>query len=130
MITFDQSWIDQVCAECDPVFAAADVGFVRQLVGDADGGTTALLWEADPPRFADRYPDSGIIETYGPDQWPGVHCIDYWVHLESDRDRVRLEFEGWNLPALSLDVSGRAARDGAEIADTVARILGVPSPRT
>ena len=28
--------------------------------------------------FAERYPDSGIVESYGT-QWPDVTCIDFWV---------------------------------------------------
>ncbi len=36
-----------------------------------------MLWEADPLRFAERYPDSGVVESYGP-QWPAP-CIDYSV---------------------------------------------------
>lgn len=80
---------------------AAEVGFVRQAqyADEAHQVVAALLWEADPIKFAARYPDSGIVETYGEDAWSGVHCIDYWGF------------------------------DGSAIADTFARILGVPSPR-
>lgn len=67
---FDQRWADAVCSVCDPVFASADVGFVRQIQSDpADGLVQALLWEADPLRFAERYPDSRIVDSYG-DEWP------------------------------------------------------------
>jgi hypothetical protein len=75
-IRVDQAWIEAVCARCDPVFAAADVGFIRQIQKSSEGA--ALLWEADPQLFAARYPDRGIIESYGRDQWATVPCIDYW----------------------------------------------------
>ena len=131
MADFDAAWGDEVARLCDPVFDAADVGFVRQVMYSDDGRTRveALLWEADPTRFAERYPDSGIVETYGTDQWPGVHCIDFWAYVEHEARRCRLSAEGWNLPELYLPLQGFAAADGAAIADTFARILGVPSPR-
>lgn len=128
----DRGWADQVAKECDPVFEAADVGFVRQVqyADDAQSLVAALLWEADPERFAARYPDSGIVETYGADQWPAVHCIDYWVNVDHAGRRCRLSAEGWNLPEIWLELSGRGDADGASIADTFARILSVPSPRS
>lgn len=126
-----RAWADQVAQECDPVFEAADVGFVRQVqyADDAQSLVVALLWEADPERFAARYPDSGIVETYGEEQWPGVHCIDYWVNVDHTGGRCRLSVEGWNLPEIWLELSGHGDADGASIADTFARILSVPSPR-
>src|SRR3712207_8830332 len=42
-----------------------------------DAMNPALLWEAEPARFAARYPDIRIEDSYG-DQWPDVSCIDYW----------------------------------------------------
>ena len=125
-----RAWADLVARECDPVFEAADVGFVGQVLYAEDQETVvALLWEADPERFAARYPDSGIVETYGEEQWPGVHCIDYWVNVDHASGRCRLSAEGWNLPEIWLELSGRGDADGASIADTFARILSVPSPR-
>ena len=81
MADFDAAWADEVVRLCDPVFEAADVGFVRQVMHAGDDRTRvdALLWEAEPQRFAERYPESGIIETYGQEQWPGVPCIDFWA---------------------------------------------------
>ena len=130
MLVLDDAWADEVVRSCEPVFRAADVGFVHQVgYGDDERRTvSALLWEAEPHRFAERYPDSGIVDSYG-DQWPGVHCIDFWVYLEPDVGRARLSAEGWNLPQLHLDIRGIGSVDGADIADTFARILGVPSPR-
>ena len=70
-----ESWIEEVSQACDPIFEAAAVGFVRQVnyADDDRKEVVSLLWEADPQRFADRYPESGIVETYGGDQWRGVH---------------------------------------------------------
>lgn len=116
---------------CDPVFEAADVGFLRQLhyADDEQGAVDGLLWEADPQRFAERYPDSDILESYGEAEWHNLHCIDFWVDVDHANQRSRLVIEGWNLPALWLDLSGDGRRDGAAIADTFARILAVPSRR-
>ena len=88
-----EPWAEEVARVCDPVFEAADVGFVRQVsyAGDEQNEVVYLLWEADPQRFADRYPDSGIVETYGEDQWRAVHCIDYWVNLDQANRRCRLQ---------------------------------------
>ncbi|KQV62908.1 hypothetical protein ASC64_17640 [Nocardioides sp. Root122] len=131
MVDPDHAWAVEVVGACDPVFRAADVGFVHQVgYGDEHRRTVvSLLWEADPTRFADRYPESGIIESYGADQWPGVHCVDFWVYVEPEAGRCRLSVEGWNLPELFLELRGIGAVDGANLADTFARILGVTSPR-
>ena len=127
----DHEWVEKVCAYCDPIFEAAQVGFVRQAVHSDEAGqvVNALLWEADPANFAARYPDSGIVESYGPEQWPDVHCIDYWVYVDHEQRRCRISVEGWNLPDLIIELHGSSGLDGAAIADTLARILAVPSPR-
>jgi hypothetical protein len=127
----DHDWAVDVVSACDPVFQAADAGFVHQIgYGDEHQHTVvSLLWEAEPARFAARYPESGIVESYGEDQWPGVHCIDFWVYLEPEARRCRLSVEGWNLPDLHLELRGVGAVDGVHLADTFARILGVTSPR-
>lgn len=126
---FDQAWADGVREQCDPVFARADVGFTFNATGidPGTGSVQSLLWEAVPERFAERYPDSGIVESYG-DQWPG-YCIDYWVYVDADRARVRLSTEGWNLPELAIELHGHPAMDGMNIASVFARILGVPDGR-
>lgn len=96
---------------------------------DTESAATALLWEAEPALFAATYPDSGIIETYGTEQWPSVHCIDWWVYLNLDTKQARISVEGWNLPDLWLPLSGNGEQDGCELADVFARFLNVPSPR-
>jgi hypothetical protein len=126
--TLDQGWADAVCSVCDPVFESADVGFVRQVQRDRRGRIDALLWEADPRRFAQRYPDSGIINSYGLDQWP-PYCIDYWVYVDADACQARISVEGWNFGEEVLDLSGDGRLDGVRISDTMARILKVPPPR-
>ena len=124
-------WAADVAALCDPVFEAAAVGFTRQSMPPVQehGVVGAILWEADPRQFAARYPDSGIVESYGEEQWSSVGCIDYWVYLDHPTGRCRLSVEGWNLPDLWLEMTGLSSVDGAAGADTFARILGVRSPR-
>ena len=122
---YDDAWAREVTAWCDPVMEAADVGFVRQVMHDEPGVVTAILWEADPARFAAAYPDSGIVESYGTDQWAGVHCIDYWLYVDP---RPRLSVEGWNLPDLYVDLTGYGGLDGSAVACVLARVLGVPAP--
>lgn len=133
MMAFDGRWAAEVCSRCDPVFASADVGFVRQ--GQFDGEpyirVGSILWEADPAMFALKYPDSGVVESYGEDQWAGVGCIDYWLYVDADDGACRLSVEGWNLPQIILKSHGHSSMDGMAIAAVFARILGVqwPLPR-
>ncbi len=122
-VTVGEGWAADVCAACDPVFEAADVGFTQN-----QRGPSAFLWEADPERFAARYPDSGIVESYG-SGWSSAPCIDYWIYVETDRGQARLSVEGWNLVGLVVELSGNGELDGAALADVFARILGVRSPR-
>jgi hypothetical protein len=84
------------------VFAAAEVGFVRQIQPGAETSSRvgAILGEADPASFAAKYPDSGIVESYGQDQWAGLGCIDYWLYVDAREGVCRLNVEGWNLPEI------------------------------
>jgi len=129
MSAFDQEWVQSVCRCCDPIFEAANVGFTRQITYGEDGLVKGLLWEADPTRFAATYPDSGIIRSYGDEQWPEVTCIDFWVYAEHEQQQCRLSVEGWNLPDLLLPFTGSSTIHANGISDTFARILGVQSPR-
>jgi hypothetical protein len=117
MVLLNDAWLERVRAWCDPVFDEADCGFVW------NGQSDALLWEADPARFAARYPDSGIVESYG-GQWGGVHCIDFWAYLDK-ADFARISVEGWNLPELFVEVRGHPDLDGSGLARVFAMILGV-----
>jgi len=124
---FGQRWADDVCRLCDPVFELADVGFVRQTSrGPASGVISSLLWEADPIRFAERYPDSGIIDTYGP-EWPPP-CIDCWVLVESGERRAEISGEGWSFADEVIDLSRDGVRDGLSIGRVMATILRVTPP--
>ncbi|WP_438854528.1 hypothetical protein [Agromyces sp. M3QZ16-3] len=127
MILFDDEWIAAVTKECDPVFDAADVGFVRQVGHGPDQQARYILWEATPALFAAKYPESRIIEEYGENQWPKVHCIDYWVYLnEPEQDQCRLSFEGWwGEDVIVIDLTGNGTADGKAIAAEYARILKV-----
>jgi hypothetical protein len=118
-MTPDRAWLEAVVNRLEPIFAAADVGFVRNQVDES-----AMLWEADPRRFAERYPDSGIIETYGVDQWPSVHCIDFWFYLDRGlENEIFVSFEGWDAPDRQVAVTGSPATDGDLLATLLATHL-------
>ena len=115
-----------MCDLCDPVFASAHVGFVRQIQRKPNGEVDALLWEADPELFAMRYPDSGIVESYG-DRWSEVPCIDYWVYLNIE-GQARLSTEGWHEVGDVYALTGDGVADGVVIGTAMARILRVAAP--
>jgi hypothetical protein len=118
-----RKWAAAVSAICDPVFAAADAGFIP-----ADGGfADALLWEADPSRFAQRYPDSGIKDSFSSAGWP-PDCIDYWLYVDANKRQARLAVEGWAELEIELELTGDGDRDGLTIAREFARILRVEAP--
>ena len=129
MATFNRRWAEAVCQLCDPVFDAAEVGFVRQLLfdGEGDASVSALLWEADPKLFAERYPDSGVLEAYG-ETGPLANCIDYWIYVDAGLARARVSVEGWNLPDIEVALHGNEF-DGYGLASLMARLLGLPSPQ-
>lgn len=126
-VVLDELWGKAVFAACDPVFQRADVGFDGRFSMDGDT-VSAFLWEAEPRRFAERYPDSSIIESYGEEQWPGVPCIDYWIYVEPEKGRCRVSAEGWNLSDFHVDASGHGEMDGMHLASLLARILAIPWP--
>jgi hypothetical protein len=126
VVAFGGPWREAVRTACDPVFAAAGVGFEWNASGEGDPEAPALLWEADPLLFAARYPDSGIEHAYG-DQWPAP-CLDYWVYVDPVARTAHLSIEGLPDPADDLPLTGDGVRDGALLASVFAEILGVPSP--
>jgi len=136
----NQTWVEAVCAFCDPVFASADVEFVRQMQFRRSGSTVfegarelsglaqevALLWEAEPQKFATQYPDCGLVESYG-ESWPPP-CIDFWAYIDGSTGRARLRVEGWGVDEIQVSLVGEGAHDGLGIARQFALILRVPVP--
>ena len=119
----DPTWHDAVREACEPVFASADVGFVwNQATFDAAQPT--LLWEADPERFAARYPDSGIERSYGDQVAASLHRL---LGVRRPRD-ARGSALGRGLERLGAHL--RAERrwwpDGQLLATAFAAILRVP----
>ena len=84
------------------------------------------MWEADPGRFAARFPDSGISEEYG-EQWPPP-CIDYWVYVDPVEMTARLSTEGWSRLDEAVSLTGDGSQDGFVLAATFAAILRVWPP--
>ena len=117
----DLPWRDAVKTACDPVFLGADVGFVWNESVSFEGPGPALLWEADPLRFAERYPDSGIEESYGTG-WPAP-CIDYWIYVDPAAMTARLSWEGFDIGEEVIALTGFGSTDGAAIAARFAEIL-------
>lgn len=128
VVGYDERWATAVCESCDPVFEAANVGFVRHAPSVTDSRVNAILWEAEPEKFAARYPSSDIVESYGEEQWPEVHCVDYWLHPDPDKGVLRLSMEGWNLPEVLLRSTGDGRFDGMDAAAVFARVLDVRWP--
>lgn len=126
-MTVDLAWHDAVRGACQPVFVSADVGFVWSG-GRFDAVRPTFLWEADPERFAARYPDSGIERRYG-DQWPPP-CIDYWVHVDPATMVARLSVEGWNVRDQTVNLTGDGPSDGQLLATSFAATLRVRKPES
>ena len=82
------------------------------------------MWEAEPTRFAARYPDSRIEDSYG-DQWPGASCIDYWIYVDPVTMTARVSVEGWNRADETVGLTGDGRVDGRRLASKFAHILGV-----
>lgn len=80
-----------------------------------------MLWEADAVQFAERYPDSGIIESYG-DLWPAP-CIDYWVYVDTRERLAALSTEGWSFDNQQIPLSGYGPADADRLYGHLARIL-------
>ncbi|MFC7487892.1 hypothetical protein ACOCJ7_14860 [Knoellia sp. CPCC 206453] len=125
--TLDHAWAESVCAVCDPLCEAANVGFVRQVMTNPSGGIAALLWEAEPLLFADRYPDSGIVDSYGQDQWP-PSCVDYWIYLDAENREARFSVEGLEPDNVLVHLTGDDLEDGQALRRVLAGILRVAAP--
>ena len=122
-VTVDVTWRDAVRLRCEPVFLAADVDFRWNDTVWSAGPQPALLWEADPVRFASRYPESRVQEAYG-DQWPPP-CIDYWIYVDPAEMTARLSGEGWHGMQDVFDLTGEGAVDGTMLAARLSQILEV-----
>lgn len=119
---FEPEWSAIVCRRLDAVFDATNAGFSRTspeqpMIGVVDD----MLWEANPIRFAERYPDSGIVESYG-DQWPAP-CIDYWVYVDVETRLATLSTEGWSVDRQEITLSGIGDEDADRLHEHLARIL-------
>lgn len=125
MAALDRSWAEAVCSICAPICESAQVGFTHQVLKDESGRVTALLWEADPRLFAERYPASGVVGSYGP-EWPPP-CIDFWVHVDAEGHQAHFEVEGPSSDDV-VALTGDGLQDGRAIARVLARLLGVPGP--
>jgi hypothetical protein len=112
VVSLDDAWVARVCAWCDPVLEAADLGFVRQVQHGDD--QVALLWEAEPAAFAARYPDSGVD--------PESPCVDWWAYAEEGVIRLNLEGRTADLDAV-LPLTGDGEVDGRALAAAFARAL-------
>lgn len=121
---FEPEWTAIVCRRLDALFGSVDAGFTRHSPQQPETGLVGdMLWEADALRFAERFPGSGIEESYGP-QWPAP-CIDYWVYVDVASREARLSTEGWSAEAQVIELSGDGAADGDRLAEALAGILGV-----
>ena len=119
MVRFEGEWSSVVCRRLDALFESAHAGFVRSVPAEPVAGVVdAMLWEADAVRFAERYPDSGIIESYG-DQWPAP-CIDWWVYVDAGAGRAEISTEGWSDENQVIELSGHAAQDADRLAEILA----------
>lgn len=122
-VAFDPDWSQIVCGRLGTVFESADAGFIRSLPKRSQAGTVDdMLWEADPKRFAERYPDSGIVESYGP-QWP-PHCIDYWIYVDVESRRATLSTEGMVAEPSEIELSGNGVQDANRLGMALDQILG------
>lgn len=127
-----QEWVEQVVRECDRVFAAADVGFLRQEMpesGDVGAVVRSVLWEADAELFDAKYPGAGMRASYGEQQWPPP-CIDYWLYLDEWPENARISVEGWGFPEVVLRLHGHPGFDAMSISAVFAKVLEVPMPWT
>ena len=116
----DAAWVAAVRVACEPVLEAADVGFALNDSASAEG--RALLWEADPRLFGERFPAAGLLESYGETSYDALHCVDWWVHLDQP-GTARLELEGADPVDVTVPLTGDGVADGARIAEALADAL-------
>jgi hypothetical protein len=123
---FDDDWTVAVCAVLDALFLGASAGFSRTARAQPRPGVVEdLLWEADPVLFAERYPESGVVASYG-GQWPPT-CIDFWVYVDAPTRRAVLSTEGEGAQPPPVELTGRGGVDAARLAAVLGEILSVPT---
>ena len=119
---FEDDWSSIVCGSLDRIFLRASAGFQRTAPETFTKGVVGdMLWEAEPVRYAERYPDSGVVESYG-GQWPPV-CIDYWVYVDTSAGRALVSIEGWDTEPQSVDLTGHGLVDAGRIGGILEGIL-------
>lgn len=124
---FDPEWSAIVCGRLDALFESTDAGFSRSLpLEPVSGRVENFLWEADALRFAERFPDSGVVESYG-DQWPAP-CIDYWVYIDEGSRTATLSVEGWNFDCEEIALSGDGPHDAERLHRAMASFLQQAPP--
>lgn len=121
---FDPQWSEVVCTRLDSVFEAASAGFVRSLPREPQDGTLEdMLWETTPEKFLERYPDSRIVESYGPQSPP--MCVDFWIYLDVASRRATLSTEGLGGDPPEVELSGHGVEDANRLTELVAGALKI-----
>ena len=121
---FDDDWSATVCSVLDRLFQNASAGFSRTAPKQPQNGFVEdMLWEADPLRFAERYPNSAVIDSYG-GQWPPP-CIDYWIYIDGPARRALISTEGWSAEQQAVDLTGHGDDDAQRIGEVLGGILSV-----
>lgn len=119
---FESEWSTIVCRRLDALFDSTNAGFTRSSPEQPMPGVVDdMFWEANPIRFAERYPGSGIVESYG-DQWPAP-CIDYWIYVDVHAGVATLSTEGWSVDRQEVRLSGIGDEDADRLHQRLARIL-------
>ncbi|GAB3821130.1 hypothetical protein GCM10028820_28740 [Tessaracoccus terricola] len=111
-----------MCERLDTVFESGGAGFARSLPRQPQSGTAEdMLWETTPEKFLERYPDSGIVESYGPQSPP--MCIDFWIYLDVESRRATLSTEGLGAGTPEVELSGDGFEDANRLEKVVAQAL-------
>lgn len=121
---FEPEWTAIVCSRLDCLFEATGAGFSRSMPGEPVNGQVGdMLWEADPIRFVERYPESWIIESYG-DQW-SAPCVDYWIYIDVESRRATFSVEGFTVDPEDVVLTGNGAQDAERLRKILANALRI-----
>lgn len=116
MEKFGEGWVARVRAAGDAVLDEAGINLGSQVQGS--GASVDLLWEADPRATDERFPQLGLPASYA-GAWDGVHCIDFWLYVDTASGWARTSFEGGSGDDVEVRLTGEAEADAA----TVGRLL-------